>query len=472
VHNGTAAQRTVLVQLGVQQYAAAMFYILTNTARAAANDAVQTRSRTVPIPQTITPVPGYPQKLVLFKMAASKFWQMRCWMAGQTYRRSTKTTSLRAAQSASRQFYEELLLIKYRAAQVIDTASTQSQQSNNQPATALRPTLLFSTAAAQLYANEQARVERGEFALVSLQVLRNRLDAHILPRFAKLDIQAIDYNALLNFAQFLSKSYTTTTVSQYLIAVRKVLTLAVKSGQLQTVPEFPKIKVQNAPRAAFTPTEYRKILRSARQLAGHQHPDAVRYLRTEYKLRKQDTRMPPDIAWAIGFMVNAFIRPSDLRTLQHRHVEVVKQGSTQYLRLTLPETKRHAAPIVTLQPAVRIYQQIVKQRTASNHAKPTDYLFLPQQKDRAYALSILSHMFNWVLQDTGLKQSAHGKPRTLYSLRHSAITFRLLYGSGIDILTLARNARTSVDVINKHYASTIQPEQNIQMLHSRRKHSI
>ncbi|MDG1445579.1 MAG: hypothetical protein P8L17_01225 [Methylophilaceae bacterium] len=38
-------------------------------------------------------------------------------------------------------------------------------------------------------------------------------------------------------------------------------------------------------------------------------------------------------------------------------------------------------------------------------------------------------------------------PRTLYSLRHTSITFRLHYGQGIDMLTLARNARTSVKMI-------------------------
>ena len=62
----------------------------------------------------------------------------------------------------------------------------------------------------------------------------------------------------------------------------------------------------------------------------------------------------------------------------------------------------------------------------------------------------------------------HGQERSLYSLRHSSITFRLLYGQGIDLLTLARNARTSVEVINNHYASTVTGEQNIALLQSRR----
>jgi len=72
------------------------------------------------------------------------------------------------------------------------------------------------------------------------------------------------------------------------------------------------------------------------------------------------------------------------------------------------------------------------------------------------------------MQQTGLKRSPIGTQRTLYSLRHPAITFRLLYGSGMDLLTLARNARNSVQMIERHYASTLQAEQNIAMLHSRR----
>jgi integrase len=187
-------------------------------------------------------------------------------------------------------------------------------------------------------------------------------------------------------------------------------------------------------------------------------------MRKKTKLIYNDQIMPPDIAWAISLMVNCFLRPGDLTKLKHRHVEVIR-GKNTYLRLTLPETKLHAAPIVTLRPAVRIYEQICKHQTASS---PNDYLLLPHIKNRTYALNVLGTMFNWVLDETGLKLNPHGHPRSLYSLRHSAITFRLLYGQGIDLVTLARNARTSVEVINNHYASTVTGEQNIAMLQSKR----
>jgi integrase len=81
---------------------------------------------------------------------------------------------------------------------------------------------------------------------------------------------------------------------------------------------------------------------------------------------------------------------------------------------------------------------------------PDDYLFLPHLRDCNYTHWVLNFHFNWILAETGLKKGPHGQPRSPYSLRHSAITFRLLYGQGIDLLTLARNTRTSVDVIKNH----------------------
>jgi hypothetical protein len=332
----------------------------------------------------------------------------------------------------------------------------------------------FAHYAEQVYANEQARVARGELARDSLLVMRNRLDLHVLPRFGSQPVSRIDYLALLEFVQELSIDRSTITVSQYLVILRKVFRHAWRCKAIAAMPELPAVKIRNTPRGAFTPGEYWRILRCARQLRGQPHPLDVTALRIQYKLRHADRFMPPDLAWAIGFMVNSFIRPSDLKTLRHRHVEEARQKTGEgrahvYLRLTLPETKRHAQPIVTLTPAVRIYRALAGHAERSGFNAPDDYLFLPHLRDRHYALGVLGLMFNWVLDELDLKLGPHGQGRTLYSLRHSAITFRLLYGHGIDLLTLARNARTSVEVISQHYASTLAAEQNIALLQSRRR---
>ena len=459
----------------------------------------QQRERTVPIPETLTPVPGYPQKLCVFKIAASRFWQVRCWVAGRTYRRSTQSQSLRMAQSFARQFYEQLMAKHYsgsagqgqlfpkRAAArrgvgvgvdagtgtepaVQDDASFESEEAaiaSKRADKTGKPGMTFGALSTQVLANELARSQRGEYALGSYQVLRNRLDAHILPRWGNQPPSNINFLALMEFTHFLSKTFSTTTISQYMVAVRKVLSYAVAIGELDKLPEFPKIKIVTTPRGAFTPSEYWKIIRTARRLSGQQYPATADEIRANYKIRVAEQRMPADLARAIAFMLNSFIRPSDLKTLKHRHVEIVRANNT-YLRLTLPETKSHGRPIVTLQPAVRCYQQICKQQATTGHGSPDDYLFLPALQDRNYAHWVLNFHFNWVLAETGLKMGPHGQPRSLYSLRHSSITFRLLYGQGIDLLTLARNARTSVDVINTHYASTVTGEQNIALLQSRR----
>ena len=292
----------------------------------------------------------------------------------------------------------------------------------------------------------------------------------ILPALGDYAVADVNYARLQSFTHSLSERFSSITVSQYLIAVRKVLSAAVSLGALQNLPEFPKVKAQTNSRGPFTPTEYWQLLRTSRALCGRPVPDDAHTLRVRHGLRQSDHTMPPDLAWVIGFMVNSFIRPSDLKTLKHKHVEIVRNANV-YLRLTLPATKSHDKPIVTLQPAVRVYRALTKHHQLKDKAKPNDYLFLPQHKDRAYAARVLAYYFNCVMAETGLKHGAHGQPRSLYSLRHSSITFRLLYGHGIDVLTLARNARTSVDMINRHYASTLTAEQNIGVLQSRRPQS-
>ena len=67
----------------------------------------------------------------------------------------------------------------------------------------------------------------------------------------------------------------------------------------------------------------------------------------------------------------------------------------------------------------------------------------------------LNQTFRAFMRNIGLlKDSNTGQNRTLYSLRHSYICFRL--SEGADVYNIAKNCRTSVEVIQKHYASHIK----------------
>jgi hypothetical protein len=115
------------------------------------------------------------------------------------------------------------------------------------------------------------------------------------------------------------------------------------------------------------------------------------------------------------------------------------------------------------------YKKLLAYQTSRGYGKPDDYVFFPEEKNRRLMLDIIGWLFNWILKDLDLKLGPHGIERTLYSLRHTAITFRLIYGGNIDLLTLARNARTSVEMIEKFYASTLSAEMNIALLHGKRR---
>lgn len=328
--------------------------------------------------------------------------------------------------------------------------------------------------AGQLIQAESQRVERGELSSAALGILRNRLRAHVMPFFRDLAPSATEPPTLDAFlARLTDADLSTTTMSQYLVVVRKLLKLAVKHKLLREIPEMPKVTVVHRPRAMLNVVEYAAVVRAAHRLARTQQTAPQVKLegheRERFWVAPKHLILPRDMAWVMRFMVNSFVRPGDLRQLKNKHVQVCR-GEHLYLRLTLPETKRHDAAMVTLRPAVQIYESLHKQALAQGYGRPDDHVFLPGERDRDYALAVLGFWFKWVMREAGVAlEDTWGRPRTLYCLRHTAIMFRLLYGQGIDMLTLARNARTSVQMIERFYASALDGEMNVAMLQSRRK---
>jgi integrase len=63
----------------------------------------------------------------------------------------------------------------------------------------------------------------------------------------------------------------------------------------------------------------------------------------------------------------------------------------------------------------------------------------------------MRRFFDYVVREAKLKTAHTGNDRTIYSLRHTAIAFRLLKGKDVDLLFLARNCRTSVAMIGRFY---------------------
>ena len=60
--------------------------------------------------------------------------------------------------------------------------------------------------------------------------------------------------------------------------------------------------------------------------------------------------------------------------------------------------------------------------------------------------------FRNVLEEAGVASDAEGIRYTIYCLRHTYITFRLMYGKGLSVYHLANNCGTSVAMIEQYYS--------------------
>lgn len=424
--------------------------------QAAANDTfyLPPRHRTLPIAASVTPIANYPSKLRIFQTNASRYWQVRCYLKGKTYTQSLKTVHKQTAISLAKQFFH------IKTAELYGSQVRQREEKST----------LFADVVPAMLAYQQSRVARGELSAASLPILRNRIHNSILPFFGPMPIDQVGFKALSDFVEQLSsRDFSTTTMQQHLVAVRKVLTHAHGIGLITSIPRFPSIKVVNKPRGSFSITEYRDLVRLARQRVGRKVPDEFAdKSRSSAAIFDRYTKVSADLPWMIRFMVNGFMRPSDIKLMKHKHVTVVR-GRHIYLRLNLPETKLHDKPIVTLQSAVPVYERLLAKQRAEGFGRPDDYVFLPDLLDRRWLLVVYGWQFKYIQSLAGIAENAaNGQTRTIYSLRHTAMTLRLLYGKNVDLITLARNARTSVDMIERFYSSNLSAEMNIDLLQGKR----
>ena len=434
--------------------------------------AANERHRTLPTEKVF--IKNYPTKLFLYRLPASPFWWVRCYIAGRVIRKTTKTDSKQQAIAFAKDFYNQLL-IEYKG------ASSAKSSSN------------FEVLTKELLAVEESKFARGELTEITYNNTKYRFDKFITPYFRKRDIREIDYYELEKFLASLSdKQLTPSTIGAYMRLTRKVFAYAHRRKIVTQIPEFPTVKVKDVARGWFTPNEYKKLQRAAKKYAGvkmdvrkwrnKKGEQQTQYIRSDADADKKlgdlmrCVEMTEDMRKLIVFMSHSYIRPTDIKFLKHSHVDVVT-GDNLYLRLRLPPTKNHSDPITTMKTAVRVYTELKQYHQLHKMGSgkdgkvvDDDYVFLPKyRKDRGYALKQLQRQWEILMWDTGLGKGPAGEDRTLYSLRHTAIMYRLLYGDNVNTLALARNARTSVEMIDRFYAKPLSGEMNIEMLQSKRR---
>mgnify|MGYP000067428035 FL=1 len=401
------------------------------------------RDRTQPIPSSLQKVTGF-GTLTIYKMAASPFWYARYYEDGKIVRRSLKVADKKEAIKAAKKVFVDL---KHR-------------KMNNLPFT---KTSGFEVCARGLAKENDARFKRGELSKQKISYDAGRLEADLLPHFGKYEIADIDYSVISDYINKLStpdRPLTINTLKIHLSHIKTILKYAQRVGVITGLPAFPRLKTTDTARPWFNSTEYSTLHSVCRSRIGTK-------IRVDSKAGKflRNVEITQEVYDLIIFMTNSFIRPTDIKVLQHKHVAIVR-GKETFLRLTHPPTKSHGQPIATLERAVIVYEELLARQRKEGFGKPDDYLFCPHQLNRDYALRDITRQFDQVLKVAGLKQTANGEARTLYSLRHTCIMFRLINGEGIDTITLARNARTSSEMIDRFYTKYLTGEMNIAKLQS------
>lgn len=422
-----------------------------------ANDATfnKTRARNTPIKSSFTKLEGLPDKLKIYRIAGSKYWQMRFYNLGRYTIQSLKTTDITEAKVFANQIFQSWL-----------ESGVYAPKDENFLIPEVCNQMLLHDLIEEVLQLEVEKVSRDEIKHGSYVMTKIRLEGLVFDFFKAYPLNKINPDVLAKFISYLtSKNLSVSTIQGYVAQSRKLLSLLCRKGIIKAVPIFPTLKIQSHSRGAFTISEYKAILRKSKQLrtvtftqwgAGKKA-----WIKSDYH------QMPYELNWLIRFMVYTFVRPGDIRQIKNKHVEIIR-STYHYLRLNLPEVKRHSAATASLMPAVFIFEKLLAYQTSRGYGAPDDYVFFPEESNRRLVLDIVGWSFNWILTSLAIKPGPHGADRTLYSLRHTAITFRLIYGGSIDLLTLARNARTSVEMIDKFYASTLSAEMNIGLLLGKR----
>lgn len=202
----------------------------------------------------------------------------------------------------------------------------------------------------------------------------------------------------------------------------------------------------------LTQEEYEELVASAEKLANDE-------------VIERGVLITDEMKYLIQFMVNSFIRPSDIRVLKHKHIKEVKEGRDKWLVLNHPATKTNATEVQAMPASVHIYNKLVEFKKSKKMRLGLDeYVFLSEYKNRNTAMEVLGRLFRRILKDSFIEEKT-GKNVTLYSLRHTSIMMRLVIGR-VDSLALARNARTSQQMVDKFYASHLTTQHVRKQLHA------
>lgn len=357
-------------------------------------------------------------KLHVYKRENSTSWQCSTYLAGKNRRVSTKEESLSKAKDFAEDWYLELHG-KHKRGEV-------------------RNERTFKVAAKQ-FEREFEIITEGQRNAKYVEGHKLRLKVYLIPFFGDMGLSEITPGQVQEYRihrrelaiEKRGKPPARSTIHQEIVVLRQVLKTAIRHEWLDRLPDLSepyKSSGKISHRAWFSPDEYRQLYEATRRRANK--PIRERY-------RWQGEQLHDYVL----FMANTGLRPDEAMRLQYRDVVIVEDEATEETILEIEvRGKRGVGYCKSTAGAVRPFERL-KER---NDPVPTDLIFPKTHRE----------LLNNILEEEGLKFDREGNRRTAYSLRHTYICLRLMEGA--DIYQIAKNCRTSVEMIEKYYASHIK----------------
>lgn len=399
-------------------------------------------------------------KVHLYKRERSRFWQCSTYMNGRNHRTSTKEESLTMAKEFAREWYMatyidasrrkqqsriSTLLGKFDLAPIEPEVTMTSRRASKATASGYT----FREAAEKFIAeyNVITQGQRNEKVAKGHQL---RINVHLIPFFGDKPVNEINAGLVQEYRMkrttegYKGRKPSRSTLKHETVTLRLVLKTAHRYGWIQQVPDISapyKTSGKITHRAWFSPEEYKIFYEASRKRA--QNPPLERH-----------RSLWEDLHDYILFMANTGLRPDEAGRLEYRDVTIVADEDTGERILEIEvRGKRGVGYCKSTTGAILPFQRMQKRHP---NAKLTDKIF---GKTR-------SVLINQVLDDCNLKHDRDGNVRTAYSLRHTYICLRLMEGA--DIYQIAKNCRTSVEMIEQFYAAHIKNTLNASAINVRK----
>lgn len=427
-------------------------------------------------------------KVQLFQRPRSPYWQCSASVGGAQFRASTKTDSL----SQAKDFAEDWFL---------------TLKGKDRFGGGLAKGKTFKKAADK-FLDEFELLTDGQRSPAYVKLVRHKIEKHLNPFFGPKPVADITESAVQDYRVHRAKTTgkdgnpkppARTTLHHEIIALGHVLKTAKRHGWLQHLPDLSapyKGSGKISHRGWFSLEEYTQLRTETQKRASH----------------------PPHPKWKweyeqfhdyVLFMANSGLRPDEASRLEFRDVTITQNDepieipNLDEFKALLARCKAEGIPEPILEIEVRgkrgvgfcksmpgavrpflrlrsrlragpeVRSELTRDRReklASRRARGTEPERVRETQrglSRGRGIEVVSPvatdlifgpiqrgLMNDVLDKLSLKFDRDGQRRTAYSLRHTYICFRLMEGA--DIYQVAKNCRTSVEMVEKYYAAHIK----------------